>query len=262
MALSKIDSEIEEVDQEKYLRQATSYYCALEKPLKYGPAVDSLTDLVAALHREFESNYVNIEMVNHLMLTYKSNPREWRKYAKFDRYTYTRNLVDAGNGKFNLLILCWGEGHGSSVHDHADSHCFMKMLKGDLREKRYEYPNRTARDTGRSHHPDGEIDSRELVEIGETPIAVNDVAYINGEEIIIYKTRGFRLLTGWGFYLFIDNLGLHRVENPSHSDTSVSLHLYCPPFDTCSVFQDNLKKTTAKVTFWSKYGVRTKQNEQ
>ncbi|XP_033153803.1 cysteine dioxygenase type 1 isoform X1 [Drosophila mauritiana] len=238
MALSKIDSEIEQVDQEKYLRQATSYYQALEKPLKYGPEVNSLSDLVAALHREFESNYVNIEMVNHLMLSYKSNPREWRKYAKFDRYTYTRNLVDAGNGKFNLLILCWGEGHGSSVHDHADSHCFMKMLKGDLREKRYEYPNRSARDNGRSHHPDGEIDSRELVEIGETPIAVNDVAYIN------------------------DNLGLHRVENPSHSDTSVSLHLYCPPFDACSVFQDNLKKTTAKVTFWSKYGVRTKQNEQ
>lgn len=25
---------------------------------------------------------------------------------------YTRNLVDEGNGKFNLMILCWGEGHG------------------------------------------------------------------------------------------------------------------------------------------------------
>jgi len=35
MSLSKIDSidtEIEQVDQEKYLRQATQYYCALEKP--------------------------------------------------------------------------------------------------------------------------------------------------------------------------------------------------------------------------------------
>lgn len=262
MALSKIDTEIEQVDQEKYLRQATSYYQPLEKPLKYGPEVNSLSDLVAALHREFESNYVNIEMVNHLMLSYKSNPREWRKYAKFDRYTYTRNLVDAGNGKFNLLILCWGEGHGSSVHDHADSHCFMKMLKGDLREKRYEYPNRSARDNGRSHHPDGEIDSRELVEIGETPIAVNDVAYINGEEIRNFKSVVFLYLLFFFVLLSIDNLGLHRVENPSHSDTSVSLHLYCPPFDTCSVFQDNLKKTTAKVTFWSKYGVRTKQNEQ
>lgn len=173
MALSKIDTidtEIEQVDQEKYLRQATQYYCALEKPLKYGPVIDTLPDLISALHREFETNYVNIEMVNHLMLSYKSNPKEWRKYAKFDRYTYTRNLVDAGNGKFNLLILCWGEGHSSSVHDHADSHCFMKMLKGDLREKRYQYPNRPGnieRVEQQDHH--AEIDDRELVEIGETP---------------------------------------------------------------------------------------------
>lgn len=27
-------------------------------------------------------------------------------------FRYTRNLVDQGNGKFNLMILCWGEGHG------------------------------------------------------------------------------------------------------------------------------------------------------
>ncbi|KAL7735620.1 hypothetical protein ACLKA6_002510 [Drosophila palustris] len=245
MALSKIDAidtEMEEINQEKYLRQATQYYCALEKPLKYGPVIETLPDLISALHREFETNYVNIEMVNHLMLSYKSNPKEWRKYAKFDRYTYTRNLVDAGNGKFNLLILCWGEGHSSSVHDHADSHCFMKMLKGDLREKRYQYPNRPANiervQQQQEDHQHGEIDDSQLVEIGETPIALNDVAYIN------------------------DNLGLHRVENPSHADTSVSLHLYCPPFDACTVFQDNCKKTTSKVTFWSKYGVRTKLNEQ
>ncbi|XP_030558126.1 cysteine dioxygenase type 1 isoform X1 [Drosophila novamexicana] len=247
MALSKIDAidtDIEHIDQEKYLRQATQYYCALEKPLKYGPVVETLPDLISALHREFESNYVNIEMVNHLMLSYKSNPKEWRKYAKFDRYTYTRNLVDAGNGKFNLLILCWGEGHSSSVHDHADSHCFMKMLKGELREKRYRYPNRpTSSEDQQQHHQQqqhehGEINDHELQEIGDTPIPVNDVAYIN------------------------DNLGLHRVENPSHADTAVSLHLYCPPFDTCSIFQDNGKKATAKVTFWSKYGVRTKPTEQ
>ena len=25
---------------------------------------------------------------------------------------YTRNLVDEGNGKFNVIILCWGEGQG------------------------------------------------------------------------------------------------------------------------------------------------------
>ncbi|EDW35784.1 GL17444 [Drosophila persimilis] len=244
MALSKIDAEIEQVDQEKYLRQATNYYQALEKPLKYGPVIETMDQLITALHREFESNYVNIEMVNHLMLSYKSNPKEWRKYAKFDRYTYTRNLVDAGNGKFNLLILCWGEGHGSSVHDHADSHCFMKMLKGDLREKRYEYPNRpnntVSKNTSHPHsHEGGYRHSGAGSRSARRRLAVNDVAYIN------------------------DNLGLHRggriqvMPTPPFPCTSI-VH----PFDTCSVFQDNCKKTTAKVTFWSKYGVRTKLNEQ
>ena len=43
---------------------------------------------------------------------------------------YTRNLVSEGNGRFNLILLCWGEGHSSSIHDHAHAHCFMKMLLG------------------------------------------------------------------------------------------------------------------------------------
>lgn len=49
-------------------------------------------------------------------------------------YRYTRNLVDEGNGRFNLMVLCWGEGHGSAIHDHADAHCVMKILQGELCE--------------------------------------------------------------------------------------------------------------------------------
>lgn len=47
---------------------------------------------------------------------------------------YTRNLVDEGNGRFNLMVLCWGEGHGSAIHDHANAHCVMKILQGKLCE--------------------------------------------------------------------------------------------------------------------------------
>lgn len=25
---------------------------------------------------------------------------------------YTRNLVDTGNENYNLIVICWGEGHG------------------------------------------------------------------------------------------------------------------------------------------------------
>lgn len=233
-----------ELEREKHLRELTKTFTGIEKPLKNAPTCATLSDLISGLHNAFASDRVNIELVNHLMLSYQSNPADWRKFAKFDRYRYTRNLVDAGNGKFNLMILCWNEGHASAIHDHADSHCFMKMLKGQLSEVRFAWPKDTTvaedcnADIGKS---DGscvaEYDSEELEEISRTTMDTNGVCYIN------------------------DSLGLHRVENPSHADVAVSLHLYCPPFDTCSIFNKQTgKRTKCKVTFWSKYGVRESQD--
>ena len=165
------------MDQEKYLRELTRNYRALEKPLKYGTEIETLQDLISALHREFETDYVNIEMVNHIMLSYKSNPAEWRKFAKFDRYKYTRNLVDAGNGRFNLIVLCWGEGHASTIHDHSDSHCFMKMLQGELVETKFEMPLGNENDSNNNQ----KFIASELQEIGKSSIVTNDVCYINGK---------------------------------------------------------------------------------
>lgn len=179
MALSKIDTEM---DQEKYLRESTQHFRGIEKPLKYGPAIDTLNDLIAALHKEFSTNYVNIEMVNHIMLSYKSNPKEWQKFAKFDRYKYTRNLVDAGNGKFNLMILCWGEGQASTIHDHADSHCFMKMLKGDLIETRYSWPETEHQGDDEHLHDNENYENHDALQVlGQRTMGLNDVAYINGK---------------------------------------------------------------------------------
>lgn len=62
-------------------------------------------------------------------------------------HRYTRNLIDAGNGKFNLMALCWGEGHGSSIHDHADAHCFVKVLDGELRETMFAWPSESEKET-------------------------------------------------------------------------------------------------------------------
>ncbi|KAH9368840.1 hypothetical protein HPB48_004339 [Haemaphysalis longicornis] len=236
------------------------------------PFAASLQDLISQLHHVFEADHINVEYVHDLMASYKSSSKEWQQYAKFDRhrrefcriqnrfpvsrgrkqqpgklfffvaavspetiYTilkmdkqeeichrYTRNLVDEGNGKFNLMILCWSEGQGSSIHDHADSHCFMKVLSGTLKEVRFAWPQTT----------DGV--EAPMIKKGETELALNSVAYIN------------------------DSLGLHRVENPSHCEPAVSLHLYCPPFDECSMFDQRTgHRSKSKVTFWSKYGERT-----
>ena len=45
------------------------------------------------------------------------------------------------------------------------------------------------------------------------------------------------------------------MENPSTVNRAVSLHLYSPPFSTCSVFNKQTgQRSPCKVTFWSKYG--------
>lgn len=104
-------------------------------------------------------------------------------------------MVDAGNGKFNLMILCWGEGHGSAIHDHADSHCFMKVLKGQLREIRYAWPNNNNNVTtgcnssanigqqdhqGNGEHEGGNYNGGELQEMSRSLMDTNSVFYING----------------------------------------------------------------------------------
>lgn len=50
--------------------------------------VSSLRELIDALHEAFQTDHVNIDHVQDLMTRYKSNPVEWKKFAKFDRYRY------------------------------------------------------------------------------------------------------------------------------------------------------------------------------
>lgn len=193
-----------------------SMECEASKPI-----INSLDDLIRELHRIFAEDNVNIDEVKAVLSAYKSDPKEWKKYAKFDPHRYTRNLIDDGNGKFNLMALCWGEGMGSSIHDHSDSHCFVKMLDNQLQETMFVWPQ----------------DSEEEQQMTRTAVTVydkNSVSYMS------------------------DEIGLHRMENPSHTERSVSMHLYSPPFKQCKTFDERTGHTnTVSVTFWSQYGQRT-----
>ncbi|XP_022090767.1 cysteine dioxygenase type 1-like [Acanthaster planci] len=191
------------------------------RELTYNKSPQNIQELIESLHVLFSEEKVNIEEVQEVMERYDSREEEWDCFAHYDEHRYTRNLVDQGNGKFNLMVLCWGEGMGSSIHSHADSHCFMKVLDGSLRETLFNWPSQSERRC--------EMQPRMVNDYGR-----NQVAYIN------------------------DSHGLHRVENVSHTDTACSLHLYSPPFDSCFSFDQRTgKKHVAKVTFWSKFGERT-----
>lgn len=142
-----------------------------------------LTDLISELHRVFAEDRVNVEYVQYLMESYRSDPAEWLKYAKFNKFRYTRNLVDGGNGKFNLMVLCWGEGDGSSIHNHPQSDCVMKILAGQLTEVRFAWPEKVASSDGTSSSAADDDDDQLLpmCETGRTLLETEAVCHINGE---------------------------------------------------------------------------------
>jgi cysteine dioxygenase len=139
------------------------------------------------------------DLIN-LMEQYTSEESQWQRYAFADRSrNYTRNLVDEGNGKSNLLVVVWNPGRGSPIHDHADAHCVMKILKGSLRETLYTLPGCTTKQA-----PTKGVPTAPHV-VKETIYGENEVTYIS------------------------DKIGLHKISNPSNDEVAVSLHLYTPP---------------------------------
>ncbi|CAI7584342.1 unnamed protein product [Penicillium discolor] len=158
-----------------------------------------VNDLSSALGPSsgLDSSDVDPMEIQLLMERYISNSDEWASYALGDASrTYTRNLIDEGNGKSNLLILVWSPGKGSTIHDHANAHCVMKVLKGKLQEDLYSWPDQ-------EQIENGQISPPQLTK--QTTYGENQVTYMS------------------------DKLGLHRISNPDQDNFAISLHLYTPP---------------------------------
>ncbi|KAF2009189.1 cysteine dioxygenase type I [Aaosphaeria arxii CBS 175.79] len=197
---------------------------------------NSFETLVAALREKLGpcsgigSEDVDTEELQSLMAQYTSNECEWEKY-KFEKSNlpYTRNLVDKGNGKSNLLILVWTPGKASPVHDHANAHCIMKILKGRLKETRY-------------HWPTVQLNQNE-----ESPLVVKRKTVYSKDEVTYMS----------------DKLGLHKISNPHSSEFAVSLHLYTPPNAAvygCNIFNEKTGHAShlPRCTFYSEYGSKAR----
>ncbi len=66
------------------------------------------------------------------------------------------------------------------------------------------------------------------------------------------------------FFLLIDNIGLHRISNPSQHTGAVSLHLYTPPYKVCKTFEEKTgrARSSGVCSFYSVGGNRIQPNSQ
>ncbi|GAB1732273.1 hypothetical protein NU195Hw_g93t1 [Hortaea werneckii] len=203
-----------------------------------------------------DSAGIDVEELKTAMRDYPSVEQEWEKFA-FADYSrgYTRNLVDYGNGKSNLLILVWTPGKGSPIHDHANAHCVMRILKGRLTETLYTWPCQS-----------GENGAAECASAGADPSCPNTEHSCSKsmagelEPASLDVQRATTYQSGEVAYMS-DNLGLHRIANPSENEVAVSLHLYTPPNAAkhgCHVFDEKTgKKSHVKQChFFSELGVK------
>ncbi|KAI5284724.1 Cysteine dioxygenase, partial [Ascosphaera acerosa] len=148
------------------------------------PSANAFDALVADLSEALgpssglDSDDIDPANIMRLMERYSSRESEWERYAFADGSRgYTRNLVDEGNGKSNVLVLVWSPGKGSAVHDHANAHCVMKVLKGSLQETLYDWPESNGVCPGEA----GEAGRAPLRVKRVTTLAENQVAYMSDQ---------------------------------------------------------------------------------
>lgn len=143
-----------------------------EQPSNGTNAFQSLiADIIRILGPSSGINSADVDPweLQSLMKSYSSNETDWGTFALNDSSrSYVRNLINKGNGKANILLLVWNPGRSSLIHDHSNSHCIMKVLKGSLKETLYNWP-------------DEKLKSSPLVVQKETVYQENEVTYISGE---------------------------------------------------------------------------------
>ncbi len=155
-----------------------------------------VASLVQSLRDEFSRDMQGPNVLK-MLETYVAEREDWKDFAVFrpDGQRYSRNLIER-NDMFELLVLCWGPGQESPVHNHEGQNCWMAILEGAIEEVYY-------------HFPDGPGPLRRKGEVERSD--AGETGYIS------------------------DEVALHLIR-PAGSERAVSLHLYSRPFDQCNLY--------------------------
>lgn len=57
-------------------------------------------------------------------------------YCSWSDECYTRNCI-VDNEKFELILLCWGPGQMTPIHDHGGEECWVTIIDGEFKETIY-----------------------------------------------------------------------------------------------------------------------------
>lgn len=168
------------------------------------PALDGLVGDLTARFRQGPQGGAVAEILG----AYARSSKDWRGFALFAPQHYTRNLVVL-NDLFELMILCWGPGQESPIHNHEGQDCWMAVLDGEMEELRYLIPSGA----------------------GPGPILAKSTHRFASGQVAFIR----------------DEMGLHLVR-PTRASAlgGVTLHLYAKPYDECNCYCPETGRVTRK----------------
>jgi len=203
-----------------------------------GLAELDMQTFLAKLHvymSEPDNGFDDSKPLENLLRSVCYDVSDWQRYACFSDEHYTRNLVATKDFTFDLLILCWQPGQKSAIHDHRESGCWMRMLRGELTETRFNILKSPLK-FGCDRIGGDELSSR-------------------SEHLMISQEKAYK--SPEVFYINND-LGLHQVANLG-KEPAISLHLYSPPITDCEVWLEN-GPAIFKTSLHSIFGMKLPQH--
>lgn len=115
--------------------------------------------------------WYGVWLINIAVQSMFSSCRENLRFASSSQFLFFNILIILSNFyEESSVVIFWQCSLTlcSSIHDHTESHCFMKLLQGQLKETLFEWPE------SKSHG--------DMVQKSQRILQENKVAYINGEK--------------------------------------------------------------------------------
>lgn len=136
-------------------------------------------------------------------------------YIRFNEVNYRRNLVHGGEW-YHFLVLCWRSGQRSPIHNHAESTCGLKVLRGVATETKFEMtPSTLVKAVSSLDLPEGLITASQDADIHQISNLQRE-----GDDLITIHIYSPPLLRMKTYSLTDRNIGEYVPEIMAHSHGS------------------------------------------
>lgn len=96
--------------------------------------IRSVDELVAALLKGPQANEGYLKILERIDIP----PEDFLSHCTWNEKHYTRNCL-VRNGDFELLLICYGPGQRTSIHDYDTQEAWVHPVIGSVIEERYQF---------------------------------------------------------------------------------------------------------------------------